>query len=107
VGRVIATSPLVKTAIAGRDPNWGRIVSAAGRAGVPFAADRARVWVGDLDVYRAGVPYAQNEPAASRHLKEDLRVVIGIDLALDAHSADVWTCDLTTDYIHINADYRT
>lgn len=107
VGRVIATSPLVKTAIAGRDPNWGRIVSAAGRSGVPFAAERARVWVGEQVVYENGTPRADREPAASAYLVEQTAVVIGIDLALGEGCADVWTCDLTTDYVHINADYRT
>jgi len=107
VGRVIATSPLVKTAIAGRDPNWGRILSAAGRAGVAFDSSKARVWVGDSDVYRDGIPHAENEPDANRHLADEGQVRIGIDLALGMHSAEVWTCDLTADYVRINADYRT
>jgi len=87
VGRTIATSPLVKTAVAGRDPNWGRILSAAGRCGVPFDPDR--------------------EPAASRYLDEHREIVLGIDLALGPVAADFWTCDLTCDYVQINADYRT
>lgn len=107
IGRTIATSPLVKTAVAGRDPNWGRILSAAGRAGVPFAADAARVWVGSVDVFADGRPHAENEPAARHHLIEDEQVVLGIDLAVGTAAVDVWTCDLTADYVHINADYRT
>ena len=107
VGRVIATSPLVKTAIAGRDPNWGRILSAAGRAGVAFASERASVWVGDATVYRDGVPHPEHEPSASGHLRDEKEVRIGIDLAVGSAGADVWTCDLTADYVQINADYRT
>lgn len=107
VGRVVATSPLVKTAVAGRDPNWGRILSAAGRAGVPFPAERARVWVGSADVYSGGRPHPENEPAAHRHLVEDTIVVLGIDLAVGEAAADVYSCDLTADYVRINADYRS
>jgi glutamate N-acetyltransferase/amino-acid N-acetyltransferase len=107
VGRVIATSPLVKTAVAGRDPNWGRMLSAAGRAGIVFPAERARVWVGPADVYSGGRPHPENEPQAHRHLADDTLVVLGIDLAVGTASADVWTCDLTKDYVQINADYRS
>jgi glutamate N-acetyltransferase/amino-acid N-acetyltransferase len=107
VGRVIATSPLVKTAVAGRDPNWGRIVAAAGRAGVPFAPERARVWVGSVEVFSLGVPRPEREVDGSRHLQQDERVVLGIDLGAGDGEADVWTCDLTADYVSINADYRT
>jgi glutamate N-acetyltransferase/amino-acid N-acetyltransferase len=107
VGRVIATSPLVKTAVAGRDPNWGRILSAAGRAGVAFPAELARVWVGTADVYSGGNPHPENEPRAHRHLVEDTLVTLGVDLAVGAAGADVWTCDFTKDYVQINADYRS
>ena len=107
VGRVIATSPLVKTAVAGRDPNWGRILSAAGRAGVPFPADRARVWIGPADVYSGGRPHPEHEPMAHHHLVHESLVTLGIDLAMGDASADVWTCDFTKDYVQINADYRS
>jgi glutamate N-acetyltransferase/amino-acid N-acetyltransferase len=98
---------LVKTAVAGRDPNWGRILSAAGRAGVAFPAERARVWVGAADVYSGGKPHPENEPQAHRHLAEDTLITLGVDLAVGAASADVWTCDFTKDYVQINADYRS
>jgi glutamate N-acetyltransferase/amino-acid N-acetyltransferase len=107
VGRTIATSPLVKTAVAGRDPNWGRILSAAGRCGVAFDAAAAKVWVGPADVYSHGAPHPENEPAAHRHLAEQKEVVLGVDLAVGSASAEVWTCDLTKDYVQINADYRS
>jgi glutamate N-acetyltransferase / amino-acid N-acetyltransferase len=107
VGRTIATSPLVKTAVAGRDPNWGRILSAAGRAGITFPAAKARVWVGGADVYSGGAPHPENEPQAHRHLTDETLVVLGIDLAVGSASADVWTCDFTKDYVQINADYRS
>lgn len=107
VGRVIATSPLVKTAIAGRDPNWGRIVSAAGRADIAFDPGAARVWVGPAEVFRHGRPAPEAEPRGAEHLQNERAVRIGIDLGMGSAAADVWTCDLTADYIHINADYRT
>lgn len=107
VGRVIATSPLVKTAVAGLDPNWGRILSAAGRAGVAFPTERARVWVGPADVYSGGKPHPENEAEAHRHMVEQTEVVLGVDLAVGRAEADVWSCDLTKDYVQINADYRT
>jgi glutamate N-acetyltransferase/amino-acid N-acetyltransferase len=107
IGRTIATSPLVKTAVAGRDPNWGRILSAAGRAGVPFEASQAKVWVGDTVVYTDGVPHPEREGSAHRHMTDDQEVILGIDIARGDFDADFWTCDLTQDYITINADYRT
>jgi glutamate N-acetyltransferase/amino-acid N-acetyltransferase len=107
VGRVVATSPLTKTAIAGRDPNWGRILSAAGRAGIPFDAASARVWVGPSTVYDLGQPFPEREAEASRHLRDEEEVTIGIDLGVGDAGANVWTCDLTADYVRINADYRT
>jgi glutamate N-acetyltransferase/amino-acid N-acetyltransferase len=107
VGRTIATSPLTKTAIHGRDPNWGRIVAAAGRSGVGFDPLRARVWIGGADVYSAGRPHPENENAAHLHMLNEKEVQIGIDLAAGPASAAVWTCDFSADYVRINADYRS
>ncbi len=107
VGRVIATSPLVKTAIAGRDPNWGRILSAAGRAGVPIDVQNARVFIGRETLYEDGRPFPEREHEAWRHLNEEREVTIGVDLGVGDGTAEVWTCDLTADYVRINADYRT
>ena len=107
VGRVIAQSPLTKTAVAGRDPNWGRILGAACRADVPVDAEQARVWIGPSVLYENGAPLPENEPAAHAHLESEREVVLGVDLAVGGADADVWTCDLTADYVRINADYRT
>ncbi len=107
VGRTIATSPLTKTAVHGRDPNWGRILAAAGRAGVAFDAERTRVWIGPATVYEQGRPQPQNENAAHLHMLNEKEVVLGIDLAAGDASAEVWTCDFSADYVRINADYRS
>jgi glutamate N-acetyltransferase/amino-acid N-acetyltransferase len=107
VARTIATSPLTKTAVHGRDPNWGRILAAAGRSGVAFDVDRARVWIGDADVYSSGKPHPENEPAAHLHLLQNHEVILGIDLAAGSEGAEAWTCDFSADYVRINADYRS
>ena len=107
VARTIATSPLTKTAVHGRDPNWGRILAAAGRSGIEFDPNAARVWIGDADVYSAGKPHPENEPMAHLHLLNNHEVILGIDLARGTGSAEVWTCDFSADYVRINADYRS
>ena len=107
VARTIATSPLTKTAVHGRDPNWGRILAAAGRAGVAFDVEGARVWIGEADVYSGGKPHPENEPAAHLHLLQHHEVILGIDLAAGSASAEAWTCDFSADYVRINADYRS
>lgn len=107
VARTIATSPLTKTAVHGRDPNWGRILAAAGRSGVPFDADKARVWIGEADVYSSGKPHPENEPAAHLHLLNNHEVVLGIDVGVGTSNAEAWTCDFSADYVRINADYRS
>ena len=107
VGRTIATSPLVKTAVYGRDPNWGRILSAAGRAGARIEIGKARVWIGDAVVYRDGAPFPENEPRAHAHLRDHEECVLGVDLGVGPFAADVWTCDYAPEYVTINADYRS
>lgn len=107
VGRLIATSPLVKTAVTGRDPNWGRILAAAGRAGLPLDLERVVVSIGDAVLYADGRPHPECEPQAHRHLADETEVTLGIDLARGRASAEVWTCDLTREYVTINAEYRT
>jgi glutamate N-acetyltransferase/amino-acid N-acetyltransferase len=105
--RAIANSPLVKTAIHGGDPNWGRLVAAAGRSGAAFVLDGARVQIGSLVLFENGRPFDELAPQAADYLT-------GTDLAIEvnlgtggAHTATVWTCDLSAEYVKINAEYRT
>ena len=103
----IANSPLVKTAIAGEDANWGRIVMAVGKAGEPAERDKLAIRFGDTPVAHAGLAVAgYDEAPVAAHLKGQ-EVTIGVDLGLADGKATVWTCDLTHGYISINADYRS
>jgi glutamate N-acetyltransferase/amino-acid N-acetyltransferase len=112
VAQTIALSALVKTAIAGADPNWGRILAAAGRSGVPFNPDHAEIWLGRMKMYGPpkGASYSialpLDERAAHRRLLEQ-NVPIVVDLHHGHGSARMWTCDFTQEYVHINASYRT
>jgi glutamate N-acetyltransferase/amino-acid N-acetyltransferase len=105
--RAIANSPLVKTAVHGADPNWGRLVAVAGRAGVEFVLDRARVQIGEVELFAGGRPFDERAEAASEHLQgKDVR--LHVDLGTGGNgSARMWTCDLSADYVKINAEYRT
>ncbi|MBF0189960.1 MAG: bifunctional glutamate N-acetyltransferase/amino-acid acetyltransferase ArgJ [Magnetococcales bacterium] len=103
----IANSPLVKTALAGSDPNWGRILAAVGASGVSVSPEAVSLWLGDVLVLERGQlaeGYTENKGAAVMARPE---IVIRLDLAVGAGERTVWTCDLTHDYITINADYRT
>jgi glutamate N-acetyltransferase/amino-acid N-acetyltransferase len=103
----IANSPLVKTAVAGEDANWGRVVMAVGKAGEPADRDRLSIWFGDVRVAAAGArDPAYDEAAATAVMRED-NIVLKVDLGLGAGSARVWTCDLTKAYVEINGDYRS
>ncbi|MDB5695719.1 MAG: arginine biosynthesis protein ArgJ, partial [Sphingomonas bacterium] len=103
----IANSPLVKTAIAGEDANWGRVVMAVGKAGEPADRDKLSIRFGDTQVARDGVAVeGYDEAPVAAHLKGH-EIEIGVDLGLDEGRATVWTCDLTHGYISINADYRS
>ncbi len=106
IAQTIATSPLVKTAFAGGDPNWGRIFAAAGRAGVKFDPRRVDIHMAGIPVLRAGQPLAFNERAASNRLLEP-EVQIVVDLHAGRASTRYWTCDFTAEYVRINASYRT
>jgi glutamate N-acetyltransferase/amino-acid N-acetyltransferase len=107
VAKTIANSPLVKTAVHGADPNWGRIVAAAGRAGVSFDVDRATVHVGGVLLFEHGLPHDDAAPQAAEHLKNN-EVRIDVDLGTGGGgNATVWTCDLTAEYVRINGEYRT
>ena len=103
----IANSPLVKTAIAGEDPNWGRIVMAVGKSGATADRDRLSIWFGDILVADNGwVSSAYREEDAATYMKNE-NLTIQVDLGLANGQATVWTCDLTHGYIEINADYRS
>ncbi len=106
IAETIATSPLVKTAIAGEDANWGRILAAAGRAGVKFDIERVDIKLGNLFVARQGRGLQFNEAKALEILRRN-EITITVDLQQGDAEITEWTCDLTEDYIRINADYRT
>jgi glutamate N-acetyltransferase/amino-acid N-acetyltransferase len=107
VAKAIAQSSLVKTAIYGADPNWGRIVSAAGYAGVPFAERDASLWLGDLPLYRDGAPLPFDAATASAYLKQNREVTMRLKFAGGSGRCTFWTCDLTPEYVRLNADYTT
>ena len=100
IGRAIARSPLVKTAIYGADPNWGRIVGAIGNSGIPLKSDR-------VDIFIGGVPISDATLGQARQKLSEKEVQIRVVLNSGSASARVWTCDLTEGYIRINADYTT
>lgn len=108
VARAIANSPLVKTAIAGRDPNWGRFLSAAGNAGVPLVPGRLALWLGDVPIARDG--RAADTPdveAEARRVMAAPRYTVTLDLGAGRETARYLACDLSHEYVTINADYRT
>ncbi len=107
IGMAIANSPLVKTAIAGEDANWGRIVMAVGKSGEAADRDKLAIRIGGVDVARNGMAVTgYDEAPVAAHMKGQ-NIVIEVNVGVGASSATVWTCDLTYDYIRINADYRS
>jgi len=111
VARSIATSALVKTALAGSDPNWGRILAAAGRAGVDLDPNLLRLWIGgggdsEIQLVQDGAPLPYSE-AQALEVFAGPEITLRLDLGLGAASVSFWTCDLTHDYVTINAEYHT
>jgi glutamate N-acetyltransferase/amino-acid N-acetyltransferase len=105
--RAIANSPLVKTAVHGGDPNWGRLVAVAGRATRTLILDRARVRIGPIELFSDGSPHDERAPQAAAYL-QGKDIALEVDLGTGGSGeARMWTCDLTADYVRINADYRT
>ena len=105
--RAIANSPLVKTAIHGGDPNWGRLVAVAGRSGAEFSLEGAAVRIGSIVLFSDGRPYDERAPEAASYLQGrdiDVEVDLGTGGAGRSH---MWTCDLSAEYVRINAEYRT
>lgn len=106
LARAIANSPLVKCAMHGNDPNWGRIVSAAGLTTAPFDPDRCTLTLQGTQVFRAGRPVSFDPARVSKALAAK-EVKVDLDCAAGSADATVWTCDLSKDYVAINADYHT
>lgn len=107
IGLSIANSPLVKTAIAGSDPNWGRIVMAVGKAGEAADRDKLNIWIGGhLVAENGGRAPEYDEAPLARYMKGE-NIEIEVDIGLGNGKAEIWTCDLTHEYISINADYRS
>jgi glutamate N-acetyltransferase/amino-acid N-acetyltransferase len=107
VAQTVANSALVKTAIFGADPNWGRIVSAAGYSGVVFEEEDLSLWLGDLPLYERGVPLPFDAAAASAYLKRERNVHLRLRFTLGSGRCTFWTSDLTYDYVKLNAEYTT
>ena len=106
IAMTIANSPLVKTAIFGNDPNWGRIAAAAGRAGVAFDAGKLNISLGDLEVFRSGEPLDFSVEDAEAIMKND-ELTLHISLGEGGGAWTAWTCDFSYDYVKINAEYHT
>lgn len=107
IATAIANSPLVKTAICGADPNWGRIVSAAGYAGVPLAESDMSLVVNGFPLYAAGRPLPFDAAVVSQSLRDNRDVKIELSLTQGDAGVRFWTCDLTKEYVELNADYTT
>ncbi len=115
IARTICSSSLVKTAMHGCDPNWGRIIAAAGRAGVLFSQEEVSLWIGSFQVMSKGLPIEFNKNLVVSYMNEMVRVndsktdklFIGLRIGDGKYEALAWGCDLSSEYIHINADYTT
>jgi glutamate N-acetyltransferase/amino-acid N-acetyltransferase len=105
--RAIANSPLVKTAIHGGDPNWGRLVAVAGRSGAEFVPEAAAVRIGPVELFSGGAPHDERSPEAAAYLK-GTDILVEVDLGTGGSGSwRMWTCDLSAEYVRINAEYRT
>jgi glutamate N-acetyltransferase/amino-acid N-acetyltransferase len=103
--RTVSASPLVKTAVHGNDPNWGRLLMAVGRSYARIDLARARAWLGGIAVYNRGI-VAFDEKSASEYLRSE-EVLLRVDLGAGTYAATAWGCDMTPEYVHINSDYTT
>jgi glutamate N-acetyltransferase/amino-acid N-acetyltransferase len=115
IAKTVVGSSLVKSAVFGRDPNWGRIAAAAGRAGIPFEQDNLKIQLGDIQLMEAGQPLDFDRAAASAYLKQaaagaylkEDTVLISISVGNSSGTGKAWGCDLSYDYVKINAEYTT
>jgi len=105
--RVIANSPLVKTAVHGGDPNWGRLIAAAGRSGISFMLEGAAVRIGPHVLFSDGEPHDELAPQAAEYLQgNELEIEVNVGVG-GSGRATMYTCDLSAEYVKINAEYRT
>ncbi len=107
IGLSCANSPILKTAIAGEDPNWGRVVMAVGKSGEAADRDKLSIWFGEHCVARDGERAAEYDEATVAAYMKGREIVIRLDVGVGKASGHIWTCDLTHDYVSINADYRS
>ncbi|MEK3900553.1 bifunctional ornithine acetyltransferase/N-acetylglutamate synthase [Paenibacillus sp. FSL R7-0179] len=107
IAKTVVGSSLVKSAIFGADANWGRIIAAVGRAGVPVSPERVDIKLGEIEVLRGSRPVAFDEEQALQYLQKSDTVLITVTLSDGSGQATAWGCDLTYDYVRINAAYRT
>ena len=115
IARTIASSSLVKTAVHGSDPNWGRIIAALGRAGSPFNLNDVKLWIGPYKIFSCGRPLDFDRQIVSNFMKERLKgkyliddlIEIRLSIGVGKYSATAWGCDLSDQYVRINADYTT
>ena len=107
IARACGNSPILKTAIAGEDPNWGRVVMAVGKSGEAADRDKLTIWFGPYCVARDGERAAEYDEKTVAQYMKGREIVIRADVGVGKASATVWTCDLTHDYVSINADYRS
>jgi glutamate N-acetyltransferase/amino-acid N-acetyltransferase len=107
IAKTVANSPLVKTAVTGADPNWGRIVSAAGYAGVPLDPLKVCLHINGTLLYQSGTPVDFDTAAVSQSIRESRETNIRLELGEGQADARFWTTDLTTEYVKLNADYHT
>ena len=115
VARTIASSSLVKTAVHGYDPNWGRIIAALGRAGTSFALNDVKLWIGPYEIFANGTPQDFDRQIVSNFMKARLTgkymiddlISIRLSVGIGIGSAIAWGCDLSDQYVRINADYTT
>jgi glutamate N-acetyltransferase/amino-acid N-acetyltransferase len=105
--KTVATSPLIKTALFGNDPNWGRALAAIGRSGIEVDPERVSLWLGPFQLVEAGEPLDFDVTAAQEWLSGAEEVVLETDLDRGQAEARVWTCDLSYKYVEINAEYHT
>ncbi|MEZ0328989.1 MAG: bifunctional glutamate N-acetyltransferase/amino-acid acetyltransferase ArgJ [Dissulfuribacterales bacterium] len=107
IARTIAQSPLVKTAFFGRDPNWGRVLAAAGRAGIPLNTEAIQLFIGDIQIVKDGIGVGSEVEKRAKEYMKSPEWILRLNLGLGEAVHSVITCDLSLDYVKINADYRT